>query len=112
MVKIDNSPRRRRGGAMGWLIAIVVVLLAAAWLTAPRHTSTVDSGTQLANGDAITPGPKPSTGLVHPGSMTLGQPGTDSRDNGTPNAGRPAPAADSPPVPTPAGPPGTGSKPT
>jgi len=112
MVKIDNSSRRRRGGAMGWLIVIMVILVAAAWLTAPRRTTNADSGTQLANAGVVAPGAKPSTSLVHPGSMTLGRPGTDSRDNGTPNGGRPAPASDSPPAPTPAGPPGAGSKPT
>jgi len=112
MVKIDNSPRRRRRGSMWWLILIVVVLIGVTWLTAPRRTTNADSGTQLANAGLTAPGPKPSASLAHPGSMTLGRPGTDSRDNGTPNAGRPAPASDSPPAPTPAGPPGAGSKPT
>jgi hypothetical protein len=111
MVKIDNSPRRRRGGPMWWLILIVVFLIGATWLTAPRRTINADSGTQLFKAGAIAPGPKPSASLAHPGSTTLGQPGTDSRDNGTPNAGRPAPASDSPPAPAPAVPPDAGSKP-
>ena len=112
MVKIDNSARRRRGGAMGWPIVVVIVLIAATWLTAPRRTTNADSGTQLANAGVIAPGAKPSPSLEHPGSLTVGRPGTDSRDNATPNAGRAAPASDSPPAPAPAGAPGTGSKPT
>jgi hypothetical protein len=95
MTKIDESPGKRRGGSMWGLILIVVILIGVTWLTAPRHTTTGDTGTALASVGVVEPGPKPSTSLVHPGSMTQGQAGTDSRDNGTPQGGRAAPASDS-----------------
>jgi hypothetical protein len=112
MTKIDNSPGKRRGGSIWGLILVIVVLAGITWLTAPRHTTTGDTGTALASVGVIEQGPKPSASLIHPGAVTMGQAGTDSRDNGTPQGGRPAPASDTPPAPTLAGPPATGSKPS
>ena len=43
--------------------------------------------------DAHTDGHTKTTPLTRPGPNTLGQPDTDSRDNGTPQAGRAAPAS-------------------
>ena len=43
--------------------------------------------------DAHTDGHTKATPLTRPGPNTLGQPDTDSRDNGTPQAGRTAPAS-------------------
>jgi mono/diheme cytochrome c family protein len=69
-------------------------------------------GKLALGGVAIRPAATPMT---HPGPDTLGAAGTDSRDNGTPQAGRAAPAAD--PVPSaaaegvPASGAGTGSAP-
>jgi hypothetical protein len=46
--------------------------------------------------DARATGHTAATPLTRPGPNTLGLPGTDSRDNGTPQAGRAAPANDAP----------------
>jgi cytochrome c553 len=44
--------------------------------------------------DASASGHTKATALTRPGPNTLGTAGTDSRDNGTPQAGRAAPASD------------------
>ena len=46
--------------------------------------------------DAQASGHTKATPLARPGPNTLGTPDTDSRDNGTPQAGRAAPASDAP----------------
>jgi mono/diheme cytochrome c family protein len=46
--------------------------------------------------DMATNGQTAATPLTRPGPNTLGKAGTDSRDNGTPQAGRTAPASDAP----------------
>ena len=46
--------------------------------------------------DTNASGHTKATPLTRPGPNTLGTPGTDSRDNGTPQAGRAAPANDAP----------------
>jgi mono/diheme cytochrome c family protein len=46
--------------------------------------------------DAQASGHTKATPLARPGPNTLGAPDTDSRDNGTPQAGRAAPASDAP----------------
>ena len=46
--------------------------------------------------DASASGHTKATPLTRPGPNTLGAPDTDSRDNGTPQAGRAAPAGDAP----------------
>jgi mono/diheme cytochrome c family protein len=48
--------------------------------------------------DAMASGHTKATPLGRPGPNTLGQPDTDSRDNGTPQAGRAAPTADAAPA--------------
>jgi mono/diheme cytochrome c family protein len=48
--------------------------------------------------DASASGHTPATPLARPGPNTLGRPDTDSRDNGTPQAGRTAPATDASPA--------------
>jgi hypothetical protein len=104
MATTDSSTKKRPGL---WLAAVViVVLVAAAFLMAPvvGNRSTGDTGQKLAIAGVVEAGPAPSRGLAHPGSMTQGVAGTDSRDNCTPNAGRPAPSPDTPPTSAPAGP--------
>jgi hypothetical protein len=113
MATRDGSTQKRRGWV--WVLAVlVVILISAAWLLAPGADprSTGDTGQKLATAGVVAAGPPPSQGLMHPGSMTQGLADTDSRDNGTPNAGRKAPSPDAPPTPAPAGPAAAGSKPS
>jgi hypothetical protein len=109
MARIERGmSQRRRGAGLAGLVLIVVALTAITWLTAPRHTASTDTGPNATAPGIAAPGPKPSASLTHPGSLTMTRAGTDSRDNGTAQAGRAAPASDSPPSAAPAGAPAPG----
>lgn len=113
MATRDGSTQKRRRAV--WALAVlVIILVGGAWLMVPgaRPRSNGDTGQKLAIAGVIDAGPAPSGGLMHPGSMTQGLADTDSRDNGTPNAGRPAPVPDPPPTLAPSGPATAGSKPS